>query len=128
MRIPAPEVTQILRSTRSERTFDVRDQSGALAGVVTTHEAELLCEHGHVEGVVSKSGFLKKLRLLVSERVAFAKLRRKMAATGRTISEACQTISKVEVAGRRVLYQHDMRRSGTYAPKLRGEFMQTITA
>jgi hypothetical protein len=119
MRIPASELTPFLRIQASELLFEVRDQDGVLVITATLHEAQLLCEAAHIEGVATIRGHLKHLRLTVKPRAALARLHRKLAATGRTISEACQTVTKQSVMGRRVLYAHHTRRANTYRPDLR---------
>ena len=119
MKIPASELTPFLRVQPSERLFEVRDLEGILVMSATPHEAQLLCEHGHVQGVATIRGHLKHLKFVVKTCVALAKLRRKLSCSGRTISEACQTVTKVEVSGRRVLYQHHLRRAGSYGSDAR---------
>jgi hypothetical protein len=105
-----------------EIPIEVRDRdSGALVLDCTPHECELLCEHGHVEGVVSKRNpdRLKFLKLTVEARTALRKLRRKLACSGRTVAEASQLVSRCNVPGGGVVFSHITKRTNTYAPSER---------
>jgi hypothetical protein len=62
-------------------------------------------------------------------RAALANLRRRLYATGRTVATASQLTMQVHVrGGRGILYQHITKRTNTYAPALRSEYLKTITA
>jgi hypothetical protein len=106
----------------AESAIEVRDRdSGALVIEGSPHECELLCEHAHVEGVVSKRNpdRLKYLKLTVTARVALAKLRRKLACSGRTVAEASQLVSRLNVPRGGVVYSHITKRTNTYEPRKR---------
>jgi hypothetical protein len=107
-----------LRSLPNEAQIQVRAASGEAIVTVCRHEAEILADNGHVEGVANRRR-LKHLRLTVAPRVAMARLRKRLCATGRTVAEACQLTVVQEVAGRRVLYAHHTRRIAAYEPGLR---------
>jgi len=109
----------LLRSLPNEAQLSVRAQDGNAVFFALRHEAEILLDNGHVEGVGSRREPFKYLRLTVAPRVAMARLRKRLCSTGRIIAEACQLIGVQEVAGRRVLYAHHTRRIAAYEPSLR---------
>lgn len=113
------ELWGVLRSLPNEAQVSVRASGGEAVCFATRHEAQILLDNGHAEGVGSRRVPFKYLRLTVEPRVAMAQLRRRLHATGRTIAEACQLITRQEIAGRRVLYAHHKRRIAAYDPALR---------
>lgn len=120
MKIPASELTITLRSMPSEGALELRDRDlGLLVQSVTPHEGQILAEHGHIEGVATKAGRLKYLKLTVSVRCALARLRRKLYCTGRTVAEASQLISRQNVPGGGVVFTHITKRTNAYKPSLR---------
>ena len=124
------DTLSLIRALPSRRQVPVRNEFGALLMFGTPYECELLLEQetGSVEGVGSKAGF-RYLRLKGTGRAALARLNRRLYATGRTVATASQLTMKVNVAGGRgVLYQHITKRTNTYAPALRGDYLKSITA
>ena len=119
MILPTSELWGVLRSLPNEAQISVRTASGEALFLATRHEAQIVLDNGHAEGVASRRGILRYLRLTVEPRVAMAHLRRRLYATGRTIAEACQLTTRQEIAGRRVLYAHHQRRIAAYEPGLR---------
>ncbi len=113
--IDAATLTPMLRSMPSAREYDVRDASGTLVLSASRHECELLCEKGHAEGIASRSGILKHLRLTVATRVAIGTLRRQLCASGRTVAEASQLTTRANISGG-VVYSHHMGRIRAYDP------------
>lgn len=107
-----------LRALPNEAQLQVRTASGEAIVTASRHEAEILADNGHVEGIANRRR-LKHLRLTVEPRVAMACLRRRLCASGRTVAEACQLTVVQEVAGRRVLFAHHTRRIAAYEPALR---------
>jgi hypothetical protein len=88
--------------------------------VGTPHECQLLAEQEHVEGIaIARTGRLKYLKLTVDTRKALKALRRKLYATGRTVAEASQLISRSNVPGGGVVYTHIVKRIAAYEPALR---------
>lgn len=112
----------LVRKAPSDAVFEVRSSGGELVYTATRREADLLVENGHVEGVATKRGVFRYLRLTVAPAVAMRRLRRMLYSTGRTVSEASQLVRRE----RGVTYSHIVRRTNTYAPRLRGEFFRTI--
>src|SRR6185295_8118297 len=118
----------MLRVMPAESAIEVRDRdSGALVLSGTPHECQLLCEHGHVEGVVSKRNpeRLKFLKLTIIARVTLAKLRRKLSCSGRTVAEASQLVGRFNVPGGGVVYSHINKRTNTYEPSRRAGLLPT---
>lgn len=113
--IHAAALTPMLRSMPSAREYDVRDPSGTLVLTASRRECELLSERGHVEGISSRGGVLKHLRLTVAARVAITALRRRLCASGRTVSEASQLTTRENTSGG-VVYSHHMGRIRAYRP------------
>lgn len=104
----------------SEAAVEVRERdTGNLVLCGTPHECELLCLNGHVVGVATKNGRLKYLKLTVEPRVALRLLHRRLQATGRTVAEASQLISRLNVPGGGVIFSHILKRTATYEPSLR---------
>jgi hypothetical protein len=105
----------------SESTFELRDRDlGVMVMQVTPHEAQILAEHGDIEGVaVFRTRRVKYLKLTVAARAALARLRRKLYCTGRTVAEASQLISRQNIPGGGVVYSHITKRTNTYAPSER---------
>jgi hypothetical protein len=130
MKIPASELTVVLRAMPSESLVEVRDRDlGALIMVGTPHECQLLAEQEHVEGIaIARTGRLKYLKLTVDTRKALKALRRKLYATGRTVAEASQLISRLNVPGGGVVYAHITKRTAAYEPVLRRGMHPTYAA
>lgn len=97
MVVNASEVTLYLKPGVS--LIDVRFADGGLAVTVTPYEAMLLANEGIVEGVISKLGNMRYLRLVASVRAAWRVLK-KISKSGRSISAADNfTVSRRTVYG-----------------------------
>lgn len=107
-----------LRALPNEAQVQVRNDSGEAVALISPHEAQIMLDNGHVEGVANRRRF-KYLRLTAEPRLALSKMRKRLYSTGRTVAEACQLTVVQEVAGRRVLYAHHSRRISAYEPGLR---------
>ena len=126
MVLPAFELFSALRALPNEAHVQVRSLTGEAIVTVSRHEAEILADNGHAEGVANRRR-LKYLRLTVEPRIALAKMRKRLCASARTVAEACQLTIVQEVAGRRVLYAHHTRRIAAYEPGLRQGFHPTYS-
>jgi hypothetical protein len=118
MRITPRALALTLLDYPSERSFEIRADDGALVYVGSRHECGVLAELAYAEGVANRRG-LKHLVLVVPPRMALAKLRRLVAATGRTVSEASQLTYATRIPGAGVVYSHFLKRVQYYAPQWR---------
>lgn len=117
MKISSRALNLLLLDYPSEKTFEVRGGDGALVYVASRHECSVLADLSYAVGEANRRG-LKYLALVVPPRVALAKLRRLVCASGRTVAEASQLTVKSRILGG-IVYSHFAKRTQYYSPEWR---------